>query len=191
MGNWIAANGSTTRCWQSARGSAREAVARRTRILRGARTKYEHKMSYLQRVVWPAISFRAASWAPTPAMEQEIDRFLRWAVAQATGAKKRPGEDVGAFLRRRAKAVARTIPPGKGWGRQCAISARRMYDRMRDERAGRWPHELAWSQNAEWLRERRLAEGSASSSAGRLGVRAAIGRVAPRLSEYAPRAPTL
>lgn len=151
----------------------------------GARAKFPDKVAYLQRV----IAYQAATWPPTPAMEQEINRLQRWATTQARGVRKGPDEDVGVFLRRRARAAARIIAPERRWGRQSAVLARKTYDVMRDARAGKWPHELAMSQDAAWLRERRLAEGSTSSAAGRIGVRAAMGRVAPRLSEHAPQAP--
>lgn len=167
----------------------RGCVARGMRILRGARTPFTHKMAYLQRVVWPAIAYRAATWPPTPAMEQEVNRLQRWATAQAMGARKGPDEDVGVFLRRRARAAARISAPDSCWGRHCAVLARTMYDAMRDARAAKWPHPLAMCQDAAWLREQRLAAGSASRSAGRSGARAATGRVAPRLSEHAPQAP--
>lgn len=51
---------------------------------------------------------------PTPGSPRELaPRFAlqRWAVAQASGARPWPGEDVGVFLRRRAGTAARLILP--------------------------------------------------------------------------------
>lgn len=120
------------------------------------------------------------SWPPAQQLQREADRLHRWCRAEAAGSRPWPGEEVGACLRYRACVAARLVAPEEAWGRRVAVAARAAHVALSEAMCARWPARVLQCQYAVWVNDLRIAPDSASSYAGRVGARAAIGRVAPR-----------
>ena len=131
--------------------------------------------------VVPVLDYRSTRWPASKTTERHINRLQRKMIACTLNLKKRPDEDVAAFVRRRGK-VARVHAIADGlWSRRhchrlCTWSSH--LERAPGDQG--WAWRLLRHRGREWLMARRMAEGSSSAFAGRTSTRSMPGGVAIR-----------
>lgn len=194
LGHWLDERATSLSCWRRARDAAHASAQAQMRRCRRAFVPQSVRLRVLESTVLPQIMFRAPAWAPSVQLLSEVDRFQRRCVAAALAVPAYPGEDGAAYRRRRGRMASAAVADQDRWSRKVLLSAATRLRELREELArgpgGRvsWTATLLAYRDAAWLAERRVAEGSESASAGRVGLRAAAGRTAPRFEESVLRA---
>ena len=114
-------------------------------------------------------------------MAATLDREQRRLTAAVLHTRRRPDEDHGTFARRRGREAAAAIPRTAVWSYRHAARVQTWAAHLRrPANAASWPAMLIDWRGQAWLRERRLAEGSASALGGRTATRSGPGQPATR-----------
>lgn len=194
LGSWLDERATSLSCWRRARDTALASAQAQMRRCRRAFVPLRVRLRVLESTVLPQIMSRAPAWAPSLQLLSEVDRFQRRCVTAALAVPAYPGEDGAAYRRRRGRMASEAVADQDRWSRKVLLSATTRLRELREEisrgpeRRESWTASLLAYRDAAWLAERRVAEGSGSTSAGRVGVRAAAGRTAPRYEESVLRA---
>ena len=126
----------------------------------------------------------APRWPFGTTQTQRVDSLQSKILAAATGIPSAPGEERDTFLRRRARDAGQRARALGAWSTRMARRVL-MWEahRVRGHVPQSWATALCEVQDAAWLRQHRLAMGSASE-AGRKGTRLAPGRPPPRWHDF-------
>lgn len=182
LGQAVSANGSTAACVQNAVQPAWRAFwpncgRSAARGLSGA-----DRRVLLEGCVWPVIAYRAPRWQLDARTVKAIDSAQRWMFAMLQCAPPFPGEDLAAFVRRRARCVAAECGAAGLWSQRVARLVVQWAEHVERER--RPPSHsiarLATWHAAAWCAERRRVASSPAMAARRIDARAARGHVALR-----------
>ena len=186
LGHILSDTGGVRACWQACRKNMWRAFWGncKSKLLRNDKGK---SLTLLSRSVYPVLNFRVSRWPPQKIISQELDQTQAHMVASILRYRPSPGEDLGAFHRRRMRD-ARAIAATNGrW-------SSRWFDRFErwNEHLHRHPDHsstrlLAWK-DAAWLRERRATSAASNPNrwnawsclAGRTDTRCCSGYVAQR-----------
>jgi len=141
------------------------------------------RVQYVDRRLRPLLHFRCARWPCEAGIRNRIDALQRKGFGMAMALPCRRGEEVSAFLRRRALAAREHIQRLGLWSADHAKLVLKWDAHLRRERNSESPaaRVLQWHDGA-WLQEQRVAAGSARATAGRLRRRV-VRHVFPRWEE--------
>lgn len=182
LGHVLDDAGSCFPCFRAARVSVLGRAHAQMAKCRRAFVPVSQRIRALDTVVFPVISYRAPSWAPSTTLLAEVDALQRRCASLAEDVRPYPLEDIGAFRRRRGRIAAVALAGTRSWSRRVVeLASARLAECTGSGALSRtWLGALLAYKPEEWLAERRVARGSASVAAGRIGARAGPGRVAPR-----------
>lgn len=166
LGHVIDSNASCLPCWRRARDQVVARCAAQMRTARRARVPVEARVASLDAILWPALAFRAPSWAPTRQVLTEADALQRRCAALALRTAPYPFEDPAAYNRRRGRAAAVALASVPSWSQRILQCASDRLRALRSEpRGGRsWLGAVVASFDAAWLSQRRVEQGSSSSA---------------------------
>ena len=149
----------------------------------------QSRRNLLQKSARSLLAARCPRWPPTEAMLKHIGRTQRRMLAAISRLPPNPGEDAGAYMRRRARCASDESRRQGLWSefvlRRCKSWGQPL------QRATAWPNP-SWAARAlaldtrAMLMQRRVDRGSLPTG-GRTGTRVSWGRVNPRWQESCVR----
>ena len=134
----------------------------------------KHRM--MLRVALPLFDFRCARWVPSVALGRRLDAFQRRCIMLVDGERRRSGEEPKSWYARRSRRAGVQARAMGLWSERQLQKATAWHDHLLREAARsegpRRPASAALRhRDAAWRRAQRVAAGSQSSEAGRLGRR--------------------
>ena len=133
-------------------------------------------MGELERVCWPAWSFRCHWWPIIRTTTAQADRCQRSMVLTFLRLPREKDETEADFGRRRHREASRLIPAEARWGSRCMQSVQSWSSHTLRNHADAWCGPLLVRRRNLGLLARRAWRGSASVFAGFLGIRLSAGR---------------
>ena len=133
-------------------------------------------MKELERVCWPAWSFRSHWWPMTQSIVAAADRCQRTMLLTFLRMPKEKDEDVSEYAKRRHREASRLLHRDEKWGRRCLQRTVTWNEHILRNHAGAWYGPILSRRKNLSLLARRVWNGSASMFAGYLGLRLEAGR---------------
>ena len=144
------------------------------------------KRALLERVALSRLDYRSTRWPRSETLNKKQDALQRRCLSILFGSARLQGEDVDTWQRRRSREAGALAREHGTWSNRHAVRVTnwRHHVERADARGELIAHIWAWRDRA-WRQRARMAAGSESRDAGRLGLRA-VTHVCPRWEDSLP-----